>query len=158
MAQKSVLPKRNKVATDSIAKPQLTSLLDVMTILLVFLIQNFSTSGNLIAVPKDLDLATSQSKSAPAKAMTIEVGLHHIAVDGDRMSVEGLAQTTGEPWIPALLAQLEKAQAKIPHGIDPKTVMIQCDKGVDFAILKRVLATCSKANVEHFTLLVKGES
>lgn len=156
--QKSILPKRKKKDSDTIAKPQLTSLLDVMTILLVFLIQNFSTSGNLMAVPKDVDLATSKSKTTPTKALTLEVGLHHIALDGERLNYVPGKQGSEDPVIPALLERLGQVQQNIPVGIDPAAVMIQCDKGVDFAILKRVLATCSRAKVERFTLLVKGES
>lgn len=155
--QRSILPKRNKAKTETIAKPQLTSLLDVMTILLVFLIENFSTSGNLMSVSKDLDLAKSSSKSQPTKALTLEVGLHHIAVDGVRMEYSLNSLQDGNPVIPSLLARLEAVQKEIPAGINPTSVMIQCDKGVDFAILKRVLATCSRAKVEKFTLLVKGE-
>lgn len=156
--QRSILPKKKKRDGETIAKPQLTSLLDVLTILLVFLIQNFSTSGNLMAVPKDVDLATSTSKALPNKALTLEVGLHHIAVDGVRLAFNPTKSSDTDPVIPNLLAQLELVQQRVPQGIDPTAVMIQCDKGVDFSVLKRVLATCSKAKVEKFTLLVKGES
>jgi len=154
----STIVKRRRVSGDAIAKPQLTSLLDVMTILLVFLIQNFSAQGNLMSVPKDIELAKSASKSQVNKFLTIEVGIQHIAVDGARMNLDVLKQKTDDNTIPELFVRLESLRAAVGPGLNAASVLIQCDKGVDFAVLKRVLATCSKAGVQNYSLLVKGES
>lgn len=154
----STIVKRRRVSGDAIAKPQLTSLLDVMTILLVFLIQNFSSQGNLMSVPKDIDLAKSASKSQANKSLTIEVGIQHIALDGARMNLDVLKKKTTDNTIPELFARLEFLQGQGDPSLNTASVLIQCDKGVDFAVLKRVLATCSKAGVQNYSLLVKGES
>jgi biopolymer transport protein ExbD len=64
---KSLVIARNRKM--AIIKPQLTSLIDVMTILLVFLLKSFSVEGNLISVSTDMNLAESTSRKAPVGRM-----------------------------------------------------------------------------------------
>ncbi len=63
---------------EAIFKPQLTSLIDVMTILLVFLIKSFSVSGNLVTPSKDLVLPTSDSKKTAKNIPSSEISKTHI--------------------------------------------------------------------------------
>jgi hypothetical protein len=52
----SILRGMANAEIDGTFRPQLTSLIDVMTILLVFLIKSFSVDGNLITPSDDLIL------------------------------------------------------------------------------------------------------
>jgi biopolymer transport protein ExbD len=52
-------------------KPQLTSLIDVMTILLIYLLKSFSSEGEIVTVSKDLMLPESSAKKkAPLNCCT----------------------------------------------------------------------------------------
>ena len=64
------------------AMPPLTSLVDMMTILLVFLLQSFSAEGQLVTPSKDLELAESTSKKSQKPSLMIEVTHNSVLVDG----------------------------------------------------------------------------
>ena len=54
-------------------RPQLTSLVDVMAIILVFLIKTFSTEGNIITPSSDLELPVSTAIKQPTPRWSIEI-------------------------------------------------------------------------------------
>src|SRR5690606_16359483 len=59
----------------------ITSLLDILTILLVFLLQSYNSSGVIINVPKDIELPRSVSESLNNFGVNIQVSKSQIWVD-----------------------------------------------------------------------------
>src|SRR5690606_31258922 len=59
----------------------ITSLLDILTILLVFLLQNYNSSGVVINVPKEIELPRSASETLNNFGVNIQVSKSHIWVD-----------------------------------------------------------------------------
>ena len=57
----------------SAPRPQLTSLVDLMVILLVFLLKSFSVEGQLVTPATDLQLPTSQVREVARPALSVEV-------------------------------------------------------------------------------------
>jgi biopolymer transport protein ExbD len=141
---------------EAVAKPQLTSLIDVMTILLVFLMKSFSVDGGLITVPEELTLATSTSQKPPVSALNIEVTPKRIMVDGEVVGELDKLEIQEDNLIPALLAKLEEAKLR-RADLDLNKLMIQSDEGTDFKLLKKVMYTCAKAEFKNFALLVEGQ-
>ena len=82
-----LLPNKDEKENGSF-RPQLTSLIDVMTILLVFLIKSFSVEGNLITPSADLVLPVSESKQVPTPVTTIELTKDAILKAKDLKTVE----------------------------------------------------------------------
>lgn len=68
----SILPQKS-APIDGTVRPQLTSLVDVMTILLVFLIKSFSSEGSLVTPAADLVLPVSTSEETPRVRSSIEI-------------------------------------------------------------------------------------
>ncbi len=134
--------------------PQLTSLIDMMTILLVFLLKSFSAEGNLITPSSDLALPVSTSAKMPAPALMIEVTRGNILVDGHVVaSMEDVRRTKGLIVAP-LYGWLQRLASAMGGEGKAREVMIQCDKDCDFRYMKRVMATCAKASFSDFSLLV----
>lgn len=134
------------------ARPQLTSLVDMMVILLVFLLQTFSVQGQLVTPSRNLRLPPS-SATAPAEPMrTVTVTTGGLGVDGRQVAT--LAAIAAEPDS-LLIAPLAVALRDAPGGAGPVTV--QCDRRLDFALLKRVLYTCNQAGYVGLSLLVLRE-
>ncbi len=143
---------RRRAATDGQARPQLTSLVDMMVILLVFLLQTFSVQGQLVTPSRDLYLPSS-SATEPAEPMrTVTITTGGVGVDGRQVTT--LAAIAAEPDS-LLVAPLMAALRDMPG--DPGPVSIQCDRRVDFALLKRVLYTCNRAGHGDLSLLVLRE-
>lgn len=59
----------------------ITSLLDILTIMLVFLLQSYNSSGVVINVPKGIELPTSNSESLNNFGVNIQISKTQIWVD-----------------------------------------------------------------------------
>ena len=67
---------------DQFAKPQMTSLVDVLTVLVFFLLKNFSSEGDIVTQTKNLELPMSSSKAKPEQMLNIAISAKHILVEG----------------------------------------------------------------------------
>ena len=149
---KSILPKDSrKGAPRSAGSPPLTSLVDMMTILVVFLLVNLSVQGDLASRASDMQLPTSSSPSRLAPALSVEVTLRQISVEGVPVLPVAEAVAADSLVLPTLLAALEGAG-------DTQGVTLQCDRDLDFAVIKRVLRTCAAAGIRDFALLAEQET
>lgn len=136
-------------------RPPLTSLVDMMVILLVFLLKSFSVEGQLVTPAADLQLPSSTCDVAAEVALGVEVSTTGINLDGVPVAMlPDVAVADGSLVIPELESALREALA--PGAIGRANV--QCDHRVDFAVLKRVLASCSAAGYDDLSLLVQREA
>jgi len=136
-------------------RPQLTSLIDVMTILLVFLIKSFSAEGNLITPAPDLTLPESVSKQIPEPIEMVQ-----ISEDGILFRDQVVCSTIDIQKGDSLL--VHKLYERLHDftsgtGRENHSIMIQADRELSFDIIKRIMYTCSKAGFDDFSLLVIEE-
>lgn len=149
----SILPRRPKAATRS-GSPQMTSLVDMMVILLVFLLKSFSVEGQLVTPAKDLMLPESSSTVTAEPALSVEVTTSGVQLAGQLLvSLDDLA-TDDELVIDRLANELALVTVDADPTGDPRPVSVQCDRRVDFRILKKVLYTCNQAGLTDLSLLV----
>ncbi len=139
--------------SDNAIRPQLTSLIDVMTILLVFLIQNFSVEGNLITPSDDLTLPISSVDVRPEMLVSVQISNSAVMLDGEVIIQNSLFVDTEEYMIPSLL---ERMKIEFERVKQPK-LMLEVDRELDFNVVKRVAFTCSKAGFSDFSILVYQE-
>jgi biopolymer transport protein ExbD len=149
---KSLVIARNRKM--AIMKPQLTSLIDVMTILLVFLLKSFSVEGNLISVSTDMNLAESTSRKAPVPALNLEITPCDVAVDGNPVVTLRDIEKSDSLMIPNLYEKLVEVTGSLRMLSNQGRIIIQCDRSVDFSILKKIMYTCGQAKLSNFSLLV----
>ncbi len=140
----------------AVAKPQLTSLVDALTILLVFLLKSFSADGELVTPSCDLVLPTSTSRERPLPTVSIEIAAGRICVDGDPLPPSGAA--TDSLMIPALAERLQAITRATGTADRPHEVTIQCDRRVSFAVVKQVMHTCARSGYGDFGLLAFQEA
>ncbi|ERP31848.1 ExbD/TolR family protein [Chitinivibrio alkaliphilus] len=128
-------------------RPQLTSLIDVMVILLVFLLKNFSVDGQLITPDPKISLPQSTTDAELHPALNIHIRPDMILVEQEPvMSIE---KTGAEEEL--LLADLyDELRDRREEGL-----LIHADRTIPFEIIKKVMHTSSKAGVEHFSILVE---
>lgn len=146
------------------AKPQMTSLVDVLTVLVFFLLKNFSTEGDIVTPAPGLTLPNSTSKSAPEKALVIAISQEHILAEGQPIATVGDEQSRSGYLIPALSAWLDKrrksteaiSQFDTTVGFTGK-LNIQGDRKIPFAVLQKVLITCGDKGYSDFSLTVNRQ-
>lgn len=148
---------RNAFEGESTFRPQLTSLIDVMTILLVFLIKSFSVEGNLITPSPDLQLPVSTSKTPPKPTCTIEITRSALLAEGTIIASLAPIAAQDSLRIPPLYEWMLLQKAKCTDTAAVHEVLIQSDRDIEFSILKKVMYTCSKAGFADFSVLVLEE-
>ena len=136
-------------------RPQLTSLVDVMAIILVFLIKTFSTEGNIITPSSDLELPVSTSTKKPTPRWSIEIARNSVMSEGTFIASTGAYAKKDSLLIPELYKWLENKRRL--RSDTTSQALIQCDKEVPYAIVKKVMYTCSKAKFNDFSVLVIQE-
>lgn len=147
-------------------KPQLTSLVDVMTILLIYLLQSFSTEGDIVTVHKNLVLPESSAQKKPELMVTIMVNNQFILAEGTPVAGVGDILTSDDLVIPELNSWLEtrrEATEKLSQYSSKVkfkgNVLIQGDRRIQFRLLKKIMYTCGQQGYNNFSLAVrkKGE-
>jgi biopolymer transport protein ExbD len=136
-------------------RPQLTSLVDVMAIILVFLIKTFSTEGNIVTPSSDLELPVSTSSKKPTPRWSIEIAKDFVLSDGTPIASAQSYSRGDSLLIPELLKWLKNK--RMLRADTSSQALIQCDKEVPYAIVKKVMYTCSKAKFTDFSILVIQE-
>ena len=146
---------RNRV---KITKMNLTSLMDVFTILVFFLLVD-SGSVEVVEAPKDVKLPESMVESKPRETVVISISAEEVLVQGKLVAfVEDILNDTENAIEPinARLAELKESVI----GINTKTVAasqevtILADRSVPFTVVKTVMSTCTAEGYENVSLAV----
>ena len=140
----------------------LTSMMDMMTIILLFLLKTYSTTGAILTPSEDLKLPYSLSEESPKKEVNVAVTRHSILIGNDLvLNLSDLNMT--ENLIPSLftrLAQLaqEAKNDEIQFGKPfNNEVIIQADEDTPFQIIVKVLYTCGQSEFNKLRLLTYRE-
>src|SRR3954463_8125236 len=96
------LGRKRRKGGEEFAKPQMTSLVDVLTVLVFFLLKNFSTEGDIVTQTKNLELPESSSKIKPEQMLNISISAKHILVEGTPVALVSEEQERGGNDIPGL--------------------------------------------------------
>ncbi len=76
---------KNRQKKNESFKPQLTSLIDVMTILLIYLLKSFSAEGEIVTVSKDLMFPESSAQKKPELTVVLTVNNQYILAEGQKV-------------------------------------------------------------------------
>jgi biopolymer transport protein ExbD len=134
-------------------RPQLTSLIDVMTFLLVFLIKSFSVQGDVITPSDNLQLPVSGTNKPPKPAASIEITNTNIMAEGKVLSQLAAVDRVDPLLIPGVFHWMSLLRTRFPGTSQSREVLIQADREIEYAFLKRVMYSCSKAGFSDFTIL-----
>lgn len=149
---------------DNTPKLKLTSMMDILTTLLLFLLKAFVVEGEAMTPPPGVDLPLSTAEDAVESSVVVAVSQDVILVGGQPVARVPEALAGAGLLIPALDAELVDAIARMEKlagmkGVEapaPK-VTIQGDKGIEFRLLEKVMFTCGEAGFEQLALAVVQE-
>src|SRR6185369_13728197 len=146
------------------AELNLTSMVDMLTILVVFLLQTFSASGELLSVQKNIVLPEAQNFTELEQAPIIAVSKESVTLDGRPVAdAAELSQENIADWkIAKLHDELVtlKNNYKLLHPSDEfkGMVIVQADKSVDFKVIKKVMYSCSMAGYQMVNFAIQQKS
>ncbi len=139
---------------------QITSMADIFTILLVFLLKSFATEVNKIAPHNSIQLPISESSVAIVDTLKLEIAENVILLDDkvvselthfkfDVLDIEanGTPRNLNQTF-------LRKSRAQAPGAGSLNQLMVLADEKTPFATLKKILASASLNGFEDFRLVV----
>jgi len=141
-----------------ISKMNLTSLMDVFTILVFFLLVN-SGSVEILDSPKEVSLPESRVETKPRETVVIFISPTEVLVQGQLVALvdEILEDRTSvlDP-IGARLAELKEnvIGTNTLTVANSQEVTILADKSVPFVVIKTIMSTCTEEGFENVSLAV----
>ena len=147
----------------------LTAMVDMFTVLAIFLLQNYSATGEILYIPKEVTLPKASEVLELKPSLVITVSSKEVLIDRTPVATFAEVQASTDWVIPNLrdqarlrleearVAQEAKLQNKLNSVVnktlgnaveDPsawKKVTIQADKSIDYLTLKKIIYSVYEA-------------
>jgi biopolymer transport protein ExbD len=140
----------------------LTSLMDVFTILVFFLLVN-SATVEVLQQPKQIKLPDSVVETKPRETVVIFVGMEEVLVQGVPVALVADIQATDSAEIEPISVRLAELSGSViglstQAVADSQEVTVLADKAVPFSVLKKIMATCTGQGYTRVSLAVVQKS
>lgn len=147
----------------------ITSLLDILVILLVFLLKSYNSSGVILNVPKGIELPKSESLSQNTSGVIIQASPEKIWVDNEE--IIDLEKSTrrhfdhgGRRIVPLYNELVKKKEiiiktSKTTPGAKKFSGVINLivDKSFKYSFLKKIMYTAADAGFKQYKFVVLGQ-
>jgi biopolymer transport protein TolR len=139
------------------AELNLVPFIDILTVMVAFLLV-YATQVEVIHNAKAVPLPESIAQQSPHPTVVVTVTTSDIYVGSERVATipQVLAQTSDE--IASLKAALQSQQVvgTTATAADPahRELTIMADKTLPYAVLKKIMMTCTGADYSHISLAV----
>ncbi|MCE3010210.1 MAG: biopolymer transporter ExbD [Proteobacteria bacterium] len=132
-----------------IADLLLTALIDAFSILVIFLLMSFSSTGELLFMGKNMELPKAAQGIVLERSAVVKVDQGKIYVEDQEVSPE---QLTG-----ALLEIRKKFQETRPGEEFPAQITVQADRRVKYEMLNSIVLASSQAGISDikFAIIMK---
>jgi biopolymer transport protein ExbD len=138
---------------------QLTSLMDVFTTLVFFLVLNSGSAVETLQQPKDMQLPQSVVEQKPRETVVVMVTKHEVLVQGEPVARVADIEASSDALIGPIGARLAQLRDSV-IGLNTQTVAdsqevtVLADKSVPFSVLKKVMANCTAQGYTRVSLAV----
>jgi biopolymer transport protein ExbD len=150
-AMRKVRRKKKQAAVTSI---NLVSMIDIFTILIIYLLVN--TAAVQIAGAEQVDMPKSRAVEPPRETVAVIVNATDVLVDGKAVMKVADISVDGPAILPQLKERLLAASpptaSQSQAAADEGEVNILADKSISYALLKKVMATCGDAKFAKISL------
>lgn len=137
----------------------LISMMDILTVLLLFLLKSYVADGEVLVPPKGVELPASSAQATPQSSLVVAIDGEAIKV-GDE-TVAKLSDVTTDagmeivPMSASLQAYREHhASLGVKDSPELRTATIQGDRNIEYRVLRKVMYTLSANGWENVSLAV----
>lgn len=147
----------------------LTAMVDMFTVLVIFLLQNYNTTGEILYIPKEVILPKANRVADLKPAVVVTVSSKEVLIDRTPIATFGEVQDAKDWVIPNLRDQVRiflekekanqeaKLQNQVRNVVDKtlgkkeddteawRKVTLQADKGIDYLTLKKIMYSIYEA-------------
>lgn len=136
----------------------LTSLMDIFTILLLYLLVNQSDSTALNP-PKDITLPDSIVEAKPRETLVVSVSGDEVFVQGESVVLMSQVVASKSNVIEPIMARMKQIREsslgiKTQSEGQNEEVTLMADRTVHYSALKRIMISCTAAGYNKISLAV----
>lgn len=154
---------------DTIRDLNIVPMMDMMTIILVFLLKSFSSSTDLLSLPGDMALAKSVTRQEAKQARNVMITKSYILIEGEPVApvsggrVDPAYKDNGtensyniKPIVDILnrIANQERKVAELQGRKFESELMVVADKTTPYRLITEVIYSCGQAGYSNYRLLV----
>ena len=142
-----------------------TSLTDMFTVILVFLLQTYNTSEVQIEPPEGIRMPTSQSEGVLTQGLEMTLSKDMLSIGKETIAmVKGndFALSDKDPkdpnFIPSLFKSLDKTfKESTKKEIKDGQILLIADRELPYAVIKKVMYTASMAGFPQIKLITSSQ-
>lgn len=162
----------------AVATLSLTAMVDMFTVLVVFLLMNYQSTGEVIPMKDSVELPQASAVDELEPANVVVLGPKGVEINNIKVESFSEVQASQDWILPKLKTELEKQialdaqknkksvaarmqkavrQAQAPDALEGpkvKRITIQADKNIDILSLKKVMYTITEAGGEAINFAV----
>lgn len=156
----------------------LTAMVDMFTVLVIFLLQNYNVTGQVLFLPKEVQLPKAEKVKDLEAGVAVTISLNQVYVDKEAVVSTQQVRQQSEWLIPpvhdAVSVAIRRAKQQYEERLDNKItkwvsrgqpektsgplpyerVTVQADKNVDFLTLKKILYSITEAGAKQVNFAV----
>jgi biopolymer transport protein ExbD len=168
--------KREVVAVLSLA-----AMVDMFTVLVIFLLQNYNSTGEVIYIPKEVTLPKAQRIKELKPAVVVTISKTEILVDKTSVitfdAVKAQEDWMVQPLFKKVVEALQVAKMEFERKLENRLkvavdsaqrqtnemntwnkVTVQADKGIDFLTVKKIMYTVTEAGAGEINFAVTKDA
>jgi biopolymer transport protein ExbD len=158
-----MMARKSRKYGDGSGELNITSMLDMFTIILVFLIKQMDTEGQLMTQAENLKLPNSTSQKTPSEVnLTVVVDRGHVLVDNVQVEETDVVLKQDSLFVASMIPILEEkreaekkaALANAEDAEEAGQIIVQMDKNLEYDVMYKVMATCGWSGYEHISFAV----
>lgn len=150
---------RHRMRLSAVPKLNLVPLIDCFTLLIFFLMINYSASVEVLQPDKSLVLPTSVSETAPGETVVVMINANDVIVSGNRVGSISEMMASPSAKFDKLEKELKYLASKSPPLPDAeksegRPITIMGDKAIPYEQLKKIMASCVAADYRKIAMAV----
>jgi biopolymer transport protein ExbD len=141
------------------AELNLIPLIDILSVMVAFLLV-YSTNVEVVQNAKGVEIPQSNAEVQPKQSVVVMVTKENLFVQGELVATMDQIESSKDRSIEALRAVLERPMLVDSHA-DPsgewlasREITVLADKALPYAIVKKVMTTCTAASYGKISLAV----
>lgn len=143
-------------------KLRITSMMDILTVLLLFLLKSFVADGENMTPAPGVELPKSTSTESTEASLVVAISENDLTIGGEPVAQVAQLIASDRMLIDELASRLDAAREKREHIAAAKgetveevgQVTIQGDREIPFEVLQKVMFTCQQSGYGNISLAV----
>lgn len=158
MKRKRIVKKNKRIKKRESMEVDITSLLDILVILLVFLLQSYNASNLQLDLVENITPPGSSTRELGDDAIIIQVNKNkELWVDYEKLSERVIDGQTSQALLSKLEAHKEDSKRNRPDGEPSKKINLVFDKNLPYSTMQTIMQTAAKAGHSEFKFIVMAD-